>query len=143
MTPELQAIFTTVLQALLSFVLALVGYLAMVVTRWIASKVSELKAKIGADKMAIIDEFVQLAVKAAEQLGITQQIQDRASEKRQWVINQVQKFANERGIQVKVEEIVVMLEAALRDGIHRGGEFTIEVAKSDNDSDIGTLPSRK
>jgi hypothetical protein len=122
--------------------LAIISLLAARATQWALAKRDEVRVQIGDTNMTLLTEFIAFAVKAAEQLALTKRIQDVAEEKLRWVTDAVRRFAAERGIAFNPDEVLVLIEGAIRDGVHKGTGL-LEISYSDeDDDDVGTLPPR-
>jgi len=70
----------------------------------------DLKSKVSQEQWGVIQRGVELAVRAAEQVGLSGQL-NSGSEKRQYAISAVQDYLSRVNIPIEVDEIVTLIEA--------------------------------
>jgi len=89
--------FTTFLAMLAqAFLIISIPILVAAAFQWMRSKAAEIKQKLTAEQLAMIEKGVQLAVKAAEQAGFAGQLKS-GSEKKQYAIDAVQRYLDRAG----------------------------------------------
>lgn len=100
------------LQNLLILVLTAVAGFAV---RWLNSKYKEEKAKLNAWQEQALETFINVCVFAAEQLHVTEQIDNKLD----YVIEMVEVWLSNRGLTMDVDEIRARIEAAVRQELNR------------------------
>lgn len=96
--------------------------LTTVVIAYVRTKLEELKARLGDNLFYQLVNLARIAVAAAEQSGLKGHIENLAAEKKAFAVAAVQDWLNQRGLSgVSAEAISLAIEAALREGAHRGG----------------------
>lgn len=120
-TPEMQAILEPVLSALVtaffSILVALVGYIAA------KARVTfqDARSQLSTQQQTALDSFMDWAIKAAEQMGLSKQIEDLGTAKKDWAINAAQAWCDARGIKIPVSVLEVILEKKILEGLEKGG----------------------
>jgi hypothetical protein len=71
---------------------------------------ADLKSKIGTEQWETIQNGVKLAVRAAEQVGLSGQLKT-GREKLDYAISAVQDHLNRAGVPIEIDEIVTLIEA--------------------------------
>lgn len=101
-----------------------------------------VRSKLKAEQLAQIDALVAVAVKAAEQSGLIGAISNVAADKKAWAIQEAQRLLNERGLKgISVATLDSMIEAQIRDGVHKGAGLAIAVKlPPDASPDADTQP---
>lgn len=118
MDSNLQALLTELIKAILSVLLPFIAYQ---ITRAIQIRSKEIKIRIGEVNWYYLSTIVEAVVKAAEQNGLKNELENTAEAKRAWAISEVQRILSERGMgEVSVESILVLIEAKIREGVHKG-----------------------
>lgn len=97
---------------------ALVGFLV----RWINAQTAKIQGQIGNQNWEMITRFIDLSVLAAEQSGLAGLIANEGKAKKEFVLNLVQKFLNEKGIVVDVNRIDAAIEAAVFASVNLYGD---------------------
>jgi len=78
-------------------------------------------------------EFGRLAVQAFEQMGLKGQIENIGSIKKAGVIEAIQSFADAHKIKISASDLDMIIEGALRDGVHKAwGEETVPATTTAN-----------
>lgn len=80
---------------------------------WLRGQIQQGKAKLTAEQLSMAEAFVSSFVFAAEQSGLTEQISNVGEAKKEWVLQQVQAALTAKGINVDVEIISGLIEAAV------------------------------
>jgi hypothetical protein len=78
--------------------------------QWVRQRSAEIKQKLTQEQLSMIQRGIQLAVKAAEQAGLSGQLAGGA-EKKQYAIDAVQRYLDRAGVSIDVEEIATLIEA--------------------------------
>lgn len=86
-------------------------------------KVAEVKSHMSAQDLATLQGLTAIAVQAAEQSGLSGQIEKAAGVLKQYAIDQLQMMAESRGIKIDVAEASAHIEAAVLQGIHKKPEI--------------------
>lgn len=120
----LQQVIMIVLQLLIPVVVAAGLELARQGIKW-------LRNSVGEAKWSIILQAVDVAVKATEQIAEHTDIIQFAEAKKDWAINEAQRILNERGFSgIDVNIISTLIEAALKDQVHKGPLLLSEAVSS-------------
>jgi hypothetical protein len=77
--------------------------------------VERIQGEIGMSNYAMVQSMVKEAVLAAEQLGLTEQIENVGEQKKRFAMNYVQGLLEARGIEINLNEIEGAIEAAVKD----------------------------
>lgn len=89
----------------------------------LADYINKLRQKtkqyIGEQRWTLLSDLSVRVIQAAEQSGLAGYIDNQADTKREWAISELKKLALQYGITVDVGEAVVLIEAAVREGLHR------------------------
>lgn len=104
---ELNNFLSLVAQALLIIALPI---LVAAAAYWLRQKALELKSKLTRDQLATIESIGSLAVRAAEQAGLTKQIAGGAA-KKEYAIKVAQDYLNGLGVKVDVKAIANVVES--------------------------------
>jgi len=103
-------LLNSVLQAVVPpLVVALVGF----VLRYLWVKIDSIRSQIGASKWSGILDVVSAAVAAAEQSGLAGLIVSEGKAKKAFAIETAQKFLLERGINIDLNTLDRLIEAAV------------------------------
>ena len=78
--------------------------------QWFRKTTAELKTKVSEDQLSVIEAGVRLAVRAAEQAGLSGQLLGGA-EKKDYAIRAVQNYLDRMNVPLNVEEISTLIEA--------------------------------
>lgn len=84
----------------------LIGY----VIWWLRSRINELKQGLSSDKLKIIESIGSLAVRAAEQAGLTGVLRG-GSAKKSYAVEAAQRYFDRLDIKIDVESIATLIEA--------------------------------
>ena len=104
---ELNNFLSLLAQALLIVALPV---LVAAAVYWLRQKALELKSKLTRDQLATIESIGSLAVRAAEQAGLTKQIAGGAA-KKEYAIKVAQDYLNGLGVKVDVKAIANVVES--------------------------------
>lgn len=107
---DTNALLNSVLQFLLP---PLVAVLAGFAFRYLLVKIDSLRSQIGASKWKGILDVVSAAVAAAEQSGLAGLIVSEGKAKKAFAIETAQKFLLERGINIDLNTLDRLIEAAV------------------------------
>ena len=77
---------------------------------WLRQKANEIKARLSAEQLATLQSVAGIAVKAAEQAGLSKQLAS-GSEKREYAIKVAQDYLNTVGVKVDVKAITSLIES--------------------------------
>ena len=77
---------------------------------WLRQKADEIKARLSAEQLATLQNVAGIAVKAAEQAGLSKQLAS-GSEKREYAIKVAQDYLNTVGVKVDVKAITSLIES--------------------------------
>lgn len=103
----LSTFLATLAQGLLVLALPIVVAAAF---QWVRVKSAEFKQNLSKENLAILETGIGMAVRAAEQAGLSGVLASGA-EKKDYAINAVQAYLNRAGVPVDVAEISTLLEA--------------------------------
>ncbi len=90
--------------------IAAIPVLVAAAVYWLKQKGDEIKSKLGKDKLAALESIGALAVRAAEQAGLSQQIAGGAA-KKEYALSLAQNQLNALGIKIDVKLIAGILES--------------------------------
>lgn len=130
MNPALQEALTSLLIVALNFLVVLAGLgLVKLRQKWDA-EVKEFETNAGPGKLYFIQQIIKLAVQAAQQYGITGQIQDTGEAKKAEAIRVAQEWLNAHNISLPVEQVDHLIEAAILKGWQNGATpMTLEATE--------------
>ena len=97
-------------QLLQSLVLATVPVLGGMAAKWIAAKVSVERAKLTNEQNYIVDALIRTAIFAAEQLKVSEQIDNKFD----YAFSMVDNWLTARGISMDFDEIRARIEAEVK-----------------------------
>ena len=103
---QLQDFLALIAQALLIIALPI---LIAAVAYWLKQKGDELKSKLGKEKLAALESIGAVAVRAAEQAGLTKQVAGGA--KKDYALQVAQNYLKSLGIQIDVKTIANVVES--------------------------------
>lgn len=109
-------IFTTVYRLFIDMILP---GLAAVIFHYIYTKSMETYHKFSAARQESLSNFVKTAIKSAQQLVNSNQLEDLVATKKAYVLQVVQDYANLHGVKVNVSVIEAEVEAAIYSGIKK------------------------
>lgn len=95
---------------------ALLPVLAVMAIKWVQVLIKNGIAKLEPNVQDILNEGVRIAVLAAEQMGLSQQLQ----EKKAFALEMAQLYLAEHGVELDIEVIAAAIEAAVMDEFNRG-----------------------
>jgi hypothetical protein len=109
-------ILANLLQPFLEIVLAIflpvvLGFLAVLIRSWIAKAKAEIEARNLDWLLVLAGQFVA----AAEQAGITGELENLGEAKKQMVVDMLQAAADQRGIRIDADALSALIEAAVVD----------------------------
>lgn len=104
---EINNFLSLVAQALLIIALPI---LVAAAAYWLRQNALELKSKLTKDRLATIESIGSLAVRAAEQAGLSKQIAGGAA-KKEYAIKVAQDYLNGLGVKVDVKTIANVVES--------------------------------
>lgn len=79
--------------------------------QWLRQKNAEIRARLSLQQQQFIDSALGLAVRAAEQMGATQQLSGGAQAKKAFAIKTAQDYLNRLGIKLDVSAVATLVEA--------------------------------
>ena len=78
--------------------------------QWFRKMSAELKQKLTADQWRVIESGIRIAVRAAEQAGLSGQL-GGGSQKKEYAIQAAQRYLDRSGVSVDAKEISTLIEA--------------------------------
>ncbi|MEW6718737.1 MAG: phage holin, LLH family [Chloroflexota bacterium] len=78
---------------------------------WLQQKAREVKQNLSAEQWSLVKQGVEVAVRAAEQAGISGQIESIGAEKKAYASKFLQNYLDRIGLRVDVGEISALIEA--------------------------------
>lgn len=88
-----------------------VPVLLVIAVPWFTQRVNEIKQRLSFEQLEILEKGVGIAVRAAEQAGLSGQIAATGTEKKAYAIQAAQAYIRRTGLKIDVSEIVGFLEA--------------------------------
>jgi hypothetical protein len=85
-----------------------------VLFQWLRQKNAEFRSHLTAQQQQFIDAGVGVAVRAAEQMGLSQQIAGGGQGKKAFALKTAQDYLNRLGVQIDVNELATLVEAEVR-----------------------------
>ena len=82
--------------------------------QWFRQKSAELRSRLTAQQQQFIDAGVGIAVRAAEQMGLSQQLAGGGQGKKAFALKTAQDYLNRLGVQIDVNELATLVEAEVR-----------------------------
>ena len=123
---ELQTFIQIVSRELIALVIPAV---AAFVVAWIYAKRKEVMAKLTASQIALLENWVQIVVQAAEQSGLANLIANTAEAKKKYAIDALQIIVDTHGFKgFSVAELEANIEAAILNGVHQPGAVRVDKA---------------
>lgn len=121
MSPELSTVSQSFIMELAQYAIAiLVPVLAGLAVQLALQAVAWVKTRLSSDQLAAVNLVVEMVVKAAEQSGLSGQIQNEAAVKKDYALSELQRILNERGLTgIDVQTLAVLIEAKVREGVHK------------------------
>ncbi len=108
---ELSSFLSILASAL--FALA-IPILIAILFQWFRQKSAELRSRLSAQQQKFIDAGVGIAVRAAEQMGLSQQVAGGGQGKKAFALKTAQDYLNRLGVQIDVNELATLVEAEVR-----------------------------
>jgi hypothetical protein len=106
----IEKIIVVAIGVILPPVLALLTVYANRIT---TALVSRIEGEIGVQNFALLLSMAEEAVHAAEQIGLSEMIEDVGEEKKKFAMNYIQRMLEARQIEIDVNEIDAAIEAAV------------------------------
>lgn len=98
------------LQGILNYIVPLLAIqVAGLLVVWITKVINDVKAKLTADQLVILQTAVDIGIKAAEQLKIKDALIDKKTE----AIKIAQQYLTDHKVQVNIVTLDAMVEAAV------------------------------
>ncbi len=85
-----------------------------VLFQWLRQKNAEFRSHLTAQQQQFIDAGVGVAVRAAEQMGLSQQLAGGGQGKKAFALKTAQDYLNRLGVQIDVNELATLVEAEVR-----------------------------
>ncbi len=112
---SLQDFLSVAIQALIVLAIPiLVGALVP----WIVQRYREARQRFGAEQLRMIENGFSIAVRAAEQAGLSGQIAAVGREKKAYALAMMQGYVDRLGIKINVDEVSEILEAEVHRQFH-------------------------
>jgi hypothetical protein len=86
---------------------------------WLRQRLGEVRSKLTQDHLSILEKAAALAVRAAEQSGISKQIAEGGKAKKDYALQVLQNYLNSHGINVDLS----MIDSAIEAEVHK--QFTV------------------
>lgn len=103
------------LSALASLLLVLaIPVLVAALFQWFRHKNDELRSRLTAQQQQWIDAGVSVAVRAAEQMGLSGQVQGGGQGKKAFAIKTAQEYLDRLGVKIDVNALTSLIEAEVR-----------------------------
>lgn len=116
-SPEVQAAMDAIIKVALT---VLIPLLVAWFQAFASAKINELRSNVAADKLAQLDFWASLVVKAIEQSTLKEYLTVTAEEKLNMAVDMLQSRANEMGLKgLNFEDYATIIRAKLRDGYHK------------------------
>ncbi|MBI4772321.1 MAG: hypothetical protein HY784_18330 [Chloroflexi bacterium] len=106
--PIINSFLSLVAQALLVIAIPI---LIAFLFQWLRQKNAEFRSRLTAQQQQFIDAAVHIAVRAAEQSGLSQQLAGGGQGKKAFALQAAQDYLNRLGIQLDVNMLSTLLEA--------------------------------
>ncbi len=111
MTPDLYNALTSFLYMVAQVLLIIsLPILIAAAAFWLRQKANEIKARLSAEQLATLQNVAGIAVKAAEQAGLSKQLAS-GSEKREYALKVAQDYLNTIGVKVDVKAVTSLIES--------------------------------
>lgn len=98
-------------KALQTILEATLPVLTAMAVAWLNAKYQQERAKLNENQLGMLDDFIRVAVFAAEQMGMS----ELAESKLDYVTNLAQSYIDRTGLVVSAEELRARIEAAVKD----------------------------
>jgi hypothetical protein len=85
-----------------------------VLFQWLRQKNAEFRSHLTVQQQQFIDAGVGVAVRAAEQMGLSQQLAGGGQGKKAFALKTAQDYLNRLGVQIDVNELATLVEAEVR-----------------------------
>src|SRR5574337_575699 len=82
--------------------------------QWLRHKNAELRSHLTAQQQQFIDAGVSIAVRAAEQMGLSGQVQGGGQGKKAFAIKTAQEYLDRLGVKIDVNALTSLIEAEVR-----------------------------
>ena len=82
--------------------------------QWLRQKNAEFRSHLTAQQQQFIDAGVGIAVRAAEQMGLSRQLAGGGQGKKAYALKTAQDYLNRLGVQIDVNELATLIEAEVR-----------------------------
>ena len=116
------------LSILIQLMIALaIPVLVAVLVPWIIQRYRETKQRLGAEQVSMLESGISMAVRAAEQAGLTGQIKAIGAEKKAFALASAQNYVNRLGLKINVEEVSDLLEAEVNKQYRSAAQGTAPV----------------
>lgn len=135
---ELQPITDAIVTACVAVITACGAVLAAYATRVLKRKLSEIEARLDGEQRLLVRELAQMAVNAAEQLGLSEQIED----KKKYAVEYVEGALASRGVYLDAGQIVAEIEAAVWVEINRPDETPADADERVSIPVVGEIDSK-
>jgi hypothetical protein len=115
------------LQSLLNYLVPLLAaQVAVLLGALVVKAVNEIKAKLTADQLIILETAVDLGIKAAEQLDLNREINDKKVE----ALKIAQNYLDIHGVKIDLSVLDSAIEAAVYSAFNTGKTKTEAVAST-------------
>jgi hypothetical protein len=107
-TSAINDFLTLVAQALLVIALPIVVYFLF---QWLRQRSAEIRSRLSAQQQHFIDSAINIAVRAAEQAGLAQQLAGGGQAKKAYAVKAAQDYLNRIGVKLDVPMLATLIEA--------------------------------
>jgi LL-H family phage holin len=112
----MEKILSSLLQVTLETIITIVLPIVLVrMVAWINAQISATRSQMDKHELELVETLIKQFVRAAEQSGLTGQVKAAGAEKKAFVIALLRHELEERGIELNLETIDAMIEAAVKD----------------------------
>jgi LL-H family phage holin len=125
----MEKILSSLLHVTLETVITIVLPIVLVrLVSWINTQISATRSQMDKHELELVEILIKQFVRAAEQSGLTGQVKAAGAEKKAFVIALLRQELEERGIELNLETIDAMIEAAVKDAF---GKIEVEPMLTD------------
>lgn len=125
----MEKILSSLLQVTLETMIVIVlPILLTSLVKWINAQISSARAQMSREQLVLVETLIKQFVRAAEQSGLTGQLKAAGAEKKAFVIALISAELAERGIDLNLETLDAMIEAAVNEAF---GKIEVEPTPAD------------
>jgi LL-H family phage holin len=125
----MEKIVSSLLQVTLETIITIVLPIVLVrLVSWINAQISATRSQMDRHELELVETLIKQFVRAAEQSGLTGQVKAAGAEKKAFVIALIHQELEARGIELNLETLDAMIEAAVKDAF---GKVVVEQSLTD------------